>query len=555
MPEFPTIASEVREKYDDAIKNRGNPKQAALVSVCDWLKTEFSFFTFNDTKEIVFYDGEEGYYVSGGETFIVGKVQSVLEQADLKEISSRYFADEVVGCIKRSTYSQRSEFTERKELICLRNGVLDIETGEFSAHSPEFKFLSRLDVEFLPDASCPRIKKFLSEVLRQEDIAVLEEVAGYLLLRDSRFQVAFMFLGEGNNGKSVLLNVLRKMLGEKNVSAISLQEIEANRFALTRLYQKHANFFADLNDAALKGTGKFKILTGGDAIDAEAKFGGYISFYSFAKLLFSANRLPYSDDKTGAFFRRWIFFGFSKCFEGKENRNLIGDLTDAAELSGFLNVALAGLKRLLKQNQFSNSKSTTEKREDYIRQSDSVAAFALDCLEQSIESESPKSKLWSEYLAYCGRQKITNQSERVFFTQLKKQWSMEETRPKIGELRVQCIRGVKLKEQNMAGQGCQPSDAPKEAENSQNGQTCQGCQPSSTLTSYEEIEEKEVGKKPDMSDIPDAMLVLFLKDFPAWKGADGRVWGPFKADQEVKLPAAEAVWAIKAGVAKSIEGD
>ena len=49
--------------------------------------------------------------------------------------------------------------------------------------------------------------------------------------------------------------------------------------------------------------------------------------------------------------------------------------------------------------------------------------------------------------------------------------------------------------------------------------------------------------------------LLFLKEVPAWKGADGQTYGPFKVGEESELPAIEAAWAIKAGVAKSIEGD
>jgi putative DNA primase/helicase len=86
---------------------------------------------------------------------------------------------------------------------------------------------------------------------------------------------------------------------------------------------------------------------------------------------------------TNAFFRRWIIIVFPNVFQGDSyDPNLLKKLSVPNELSDFLNIALTGMKRILDQGGFSHNKSTDETREDYIRKSDPLAAFVMDCIEE-----------------------------------------------------------------------------------------------------------------------------------------------------------------------------
>src|SRR5208337_5133071 len=99
-------------------------------------------------------------------------------------------------------------------------------------------------------------------------------------------------IGDGSNGKSTLINLIKALIGLKNVSSRGLQELEMNRFAKADLYGKLANLYADLPDTALRSVGIFKMLTGGDPITAERKFQNPFKFISGAKLIFSCNKVP-----------------------------------------------------------------------------------------------------------------------------------------------------------------------------------------------------------------------------------------------------------------------
>jgi putative DNA primase/helicase len=86
-------------------------------------------------------------------------------------------------------------------------------------------------------------------------------------------------------------------------------------------------------------------------------------YLQFAKLLFSANQPPRSDDSTQGFFRRWIVVPFSRTFEeGARDTipraELDSKLADPVELSGVLNKALDALRASQKKGIHTESVNT-----------------------------------------------------------------------------------------------------------------------------------------------------------------------------------------------------
>ena len=119
-----------------------------------------------------------------------------------------------------------------------------------------------------------------------------------------------MFLGSGRNGKSKMIELYERLLGIENVTEISLSAIENDNFAMTNLYNKYANFSADISREALENTGNFKSLIGRDTISANRKFKSNIEFKNFAKMIFAANNIPETKDLSDGFFDRWVIVDF-----------------------------------------------------------------------------------------------------------------------------------------------------------------------------------------------------------------------------------------------------
>ncbi|MBS3160196.1 hypothetical protein J4213_00690, partial [Candidatus Woesearchaeota archaeon] len=260
---------------------------------------------------------------------------------------------------------------------------------------------------------------------------------------------AFMLEGGGANGKSTFINLLKCFLGKKNCAAVPLQQLEINRFALSSLFGKLANLFADLPDRALRDTSFFKMLVGEDLIPGERKFKDQFFFNNYAKQIFSCNRIPRSPDDSDAFFRRWVIIRFPNQFlNNQADKRLLTKLTSQEELSGFLNFAIGGLKRLLDQGDFSNSKSINEIREQYTRMSDSVGTFIMDCILTSPEDYEQKKTLYTSYCDYCRSMNYPIFPENTFHRELQKSLRVEDYYPSLiiegKQQRVKCWRGIKF---------------------------------------------------------------------------------------------------------------
>jgi len=385
-------------------KKTGEIESTSLNMPClaEMIFQEFNlhFITTSDSNEIWFYNGS--YYEPNGEHIIRYWVEQLLE-----EDTSEYYKREVVGYIRDKNPKNRQIFDNPLNLINLQNGVYNLETGELLEHSPSYHFINELPVKYNKKAKCPKIKKFLFEIIYEEDIPVIQEFFGYCLYRRYSIHKMIMLLGEGKNGKSTLLNLLRKFLGQDNVSGKDIQGIISNRFGINSLYGKLANIAGDMPSKGLKRTGILKSLTGEDVVNADIKYKKDFNFVNFAKFIFSANTLPMTDDDTYAFYRRWILISFPYTFEGKNcDTDIIEKISTEKEMSGLFNYAVAGLKHLLKNGDFSYGKSVEEIREHYKTLSDPVYAYSKSFLKCEQGKHILKDKLRAHHIKWCKKHKL-----------------------------------------------------------------------------------------------------------------------------------------------------
>jgi len=394
--------------------------------------------TTYDNEQLYFYSG--GYYRPDGETKLKEQIEFILNH-DARGTR----VAEIIGHIKRSTYINRDIFYRNaKRYICLKNGIYDITNKEMIPHSPDLYLNTKIEINYNVNAVSPLIDKFIEETFPKDKRFLAYEIIAYCLYCDIPIQKAFMLIGEGRNGKSTYLKLLRAFLGTENCAGMELQEIEEGRFALAELYNKRVNIFGDLSSKALSRTGRFKSLTGGDLIQAEKKFKDSFSYLPFAKLIFSCNQLPRSPDDTDAFYRRWLMIDFPNRFDDENaDKNLIDKLTTKEELEGLLNKCIPILHNLLDIGHFSYNPSISEIRELYIRLSDPVTSFIMDCLEHDGETVIVKQTLYRLFCDYCKRGHYPIPSENSFSKALIREGKVIDYYKREGEQRFKCWRGYK----------------------------------------------------------------------------------------------------------------
>lgn len=402
--------------------------------------------TLKDNDEVLYYEG--GVYVEGGES----EIKSFVEKED--DQLTTHDVEETINHIVRRTYIPRNVFDTDPKRLVINNGIINLDTFEVKEHDPNYLSRVKIPVTYTGKETLgPKIQKFLNEVFYPEDMATAQEFTGYCLWRNYETQKALMLVGEGANGKSTFINLIKTTLGLENISTRSLQELEYNRFAKADIYGKLANLYPDLSDTALETTGQFKMLTGGDPVTAEKKFKNGFPFINYAKLIFSANKLPEAKDDTTAFFRRWIILTFPTKFEGpKENKNLLNELKSPEEISGFFAWSLEGLKRLRENNWvFSNSKSTENVREEYIKKSSPVQAFIMEWVEDDPtdikkSTEITKQNMFDAFAFYCRESHLPVLTAATFFKKIPEFKKITTGRPSVGvDKRATCYIGVKIK--------------------------------------------------------------------------------------------------------------
>jgi putative DNA primase/helicase len=375
-----------------------------------------------DTSDEI-YIYKEGIYVPEGKSYIREYVRSVLGL-----LYTETFANDVIDKIIVDSYIDKNRFfiNERINLLPVANGILDLDTLELLDFSPQYIFFSKLPVIYDPLIKPEKTLQFIRDITKDDtDMITLQEIGGYLLYRESKFEKAFMFSGDGRNGKSKMLELYTNIIGEENVTAISLSSIELDSFSMSNLYGKYANFSADISEEALEGTGNFKQLVGRDNIDANRKFKSHITFTNFAKMIFSANKIPSTKDLSEGFFGRWIMVHFPYKFEDnptephhkKRDIEIIEKISTPIELTGLLNWFIEGLKRILKNQKFTDNTSFNDIKTDWICASNTFAKFWLSEIEVTNNPSDiiKRDDMMEYYDDYCIKNKLEKADNKLIY--------------------------------------------------------------------------------------------------------------------------------------------
>lgn len=131
--------------------------------------------------------------------------------------------------------------------------------------------------------------------------------------------------GVGGTGKSTLLEVLTKIVGEKFVSNVLLDQF-GNRFIFSNMLGKYLNIGDDngKNDE-LQNVGTLKSIVTGNRVTIDRKNISPIEVRIFAKQLFATNILPYIDFTDGGIMRRLNIVKMNKVIPKGRKMPIIDD--------------------------------------------------------------------------------------------------------------------------------------------------------------------------------------------------------------------------------------
>jgi len=431
---------EIRRRFLELTSGKEKFWADATEILVNYVKEKRTFYTVKNDTNSETWVYEDGVYVPHGRSEIKEILRDLLEQ-----FYSQYVSGLVIAKIETDTFIEARKFfgNNYRDEIPVKNGLLNLFTRELKPFTSEKIFFNKLPVYYNPTAKCPKIEKFIQDVLPfEEDANVIYELGGFCLYNEYLFEKAFMFTGDGRNGKDKTLELFKRLLGVENCAAIPLSALEPGSFVIGELFGKKANMAGDISNRDLKETSMFKALTGRSLLNAKRKFLNDITFVNYGKLIFACNELPMVYDTSKGFWDRWVLLEFPFAFvtqkeidSNPDNQKLklrdegiIDKITTDEELSGLLNKFLEGLSRLIIQKGFSVTKGTEEVKNLWIRKSNSFMAFCMDSIKSDFERFITKQEIRRRFNIYCKKYKLKGTSDKAIKATLEDLFGATEDR-------------------------------------------------------------------------------------------------------------------------------
>lgn len=388
------------------------------IAVVRYLMDTLCMFVMD--REIYLY--QDGCYYLDQDGIKIKAVISAL-------IPERYITFRVLSAVYNLLIEQQELQKTMEELnayppwwINFQNGMFDVREMKLHKHKPEYLSINqiphKLDMEIrknMEEAGKTTIQ-FLNDAMPDRtDQITLWQYIGYSMTRDTRFQRFMIIRGIGGTGKSKVINLLQDIVGAANCSGISLQALN-ERFYPSMLQGMLLNACADISSDALMQVDNIKKATGEDVMICERKGRDPVPFRSYAKLIFSANKIPLNlDEKSNAFYRRLLILEMNN--KPKKKDLELGEKLQA-EIGYSIWMAVGALKKLYNDGEFTESTMAKERVEDLYRAADTVKAFVDECLERQQGSKISRSLLYEKYKQYCENCGRKYHSPNPFFKSL-----------------------------------------------------------------------------------------------------------------------------------------
>jgi P4 family phage/plasmid primase-like protien len=360
----------------------------------------------------------------------------------------------VISAITAAPHTPGSTHLEGYSIINVKNGELWLDdlTGEefLYPHDPNSNQINVLPITYDPTAAAPRFAQFLNEVFleksaieKREIIRHLLEVLGYTLQARKNIATWVLLHGRGANGKTVLLSILSALLGdaalERPIGSISTDK---NNHALASLPGKLALIDDDVSFNTILPDGEIKSLSENKWMEANPKNATPYRFRSCVIPILSANSWPVTRDLSDGLKRRAQVFQFTRTFLPMEQDVTLTDYITKNELSGVLNLCLAGLRRVRARGVFDAPKSCLAARDLWYSANNQTVNYVQTRLQNTASLKLlPLKDLWTDYQGYCLDEGIRKQMTRQQF-----RYSLESAGVTIlmhkGAV---CARGVKLR--------------------------------------------------------------------------------------------------------------
>lgn len=316
-------------------------------------------------------------------------------------------------------------------LLAVQNGVVDLRTGQLIEPRSDYYITVKSPIAYNPDAPTPeRFCQFMNEITCG-DVELREyllRILGYCLTGEIKEQAFFVFYGNGANGKSVLVNLLRNILGTLTGSVAQdafILKRNGNSLnpSLVNVKDTRMAFVSEGNNGQEMDSALIKSLSGGDDVQARELYKGFISLNPHFKIFITTNYMPAINFADDAMLRRTKIIRFENQFTGdKCDYELPGKLQ--AEAEGILKLLISYAVKYYQEGLAPYEPESISLNYNRCRaENDSIFSFICDYVQQSDDDKNyiQSSVLYNYYIVYCQTIGKKPESQKTFTQELHKQ--------------------------------------------------------------------------------------------------------------------------------------
>lgn len=305
---------------------------------------------------------------------------------------------------ERGVPARLIDFDVDPMILNVRNGIVDLTTGELLEHDKTRLCTMLAGAEFNAEATCHRWRQFVGEITG-ENVPLMDYIqtlCGYLLTASVAEHCMAFFYGLGRNGKSVFQDTIYELMGDyacsSNPELIMARKHQGIPNDVARLRGKRAVFLNETERGGRFDEAKLKQLTGGDVLNARFLREEFFDFSPTHKLVMRGNYQPRITGTDDGIWSRMRLVPFEQSFVGREDRAL--KTTLLGELPGILNWAIEGCLRWQREG-LVTPQCVLDAVSQYRQESDVLGSFMdEDCvLGKALKCKS--SVLYRRYREYC----------------------------------------------------------------------------------------------------------------------------------------------------------
>jgi putative DNA primase/helicase len=300
------------------------------------------------------------------------------------------------------------------------NGIVDLRTGEIGDHRPEAWHTRITGVGYDPIGDCPLWKRFLDTTFEddKELISYVQGLFGYAAIGEVLSHFLPFFWGAGNNGKSVLLEVVKSVLGDYAIPAPAnflLAGRDKHETEIARLAGARFVVCSEINQGTCFDEAKVKLLTGGDTLTGRFMHGNFFNFRLSHTLFLMGNHQPTVGAGGHAFWRRVRLVPFTHQVPEEKRVEGLAEQLIAAEGPAILGWIVAGATTA-SVGALVTPERVLSATEEYEESEDRIKQFLDDCTTGSTrEDRELIGDVYVRYIEWCRSNRVGDPLEsRVF---------------------------------------------------------------------------------------------------------------------------------------------